>query len=214
MAHQTPRITISLPCYLRPQRTKRAIESIMSQTAHGWELLITGDKCPNFDREDFKAYLDECSLRATENGNSIVWDNNFVHTGNWGAEIRDQHIQEASGTWFMFMGNDDIITSKHLAYILTLVESTALNFAYFDTWVKPYNAPRNTQMQPGMIGHSELICRTEFLKTMPKHTPHYGHDWTLIDKMMNATYLHQKIRPHEFTYIVMSVKGNEEKGID
>ncbi len=214
MAHQTPRITISLPCYLRPERTRRAIDSILSQTADGWELLITGDKCPNFNNEDFKAFLDECTLKAAERGNTIIWDNNFVHTGNWGAEIRDQHIQEATGEWLMFMGNDDMLFSDHLAKCLKFVEGTDLMFAYFDTWVKPYNAPRNTQLQPGMIGHSELVCRTEFIKKMPPHTPHYGHDWVLIQNMMNATYKHEKARNHSPTYVVMSVRGNEETGID
>jgi len=212
--HSIPRITISLPCYLRPQRTIRAIESIMSQTANGWELLITGDACPHFNNPDFINFINQCTQTAAAKGNTIICDNNFVHSGNWGAEIRNFHIQEATGTWFMFMGSDDIIFSNHLANCLKFVEGTDLNFAYFDTWVEPYFAPRNAQLQPGMIGHSELICRTSFLKTMPPHTAFYGHDWTLVQNMMNATNKYEKARGYEQTYVVKSVKGNEEKGID
>lgn len=210
----TPIVTISLPCYLRPQRTIRAIECIMSQNISGWELLITGDCCPYFNKNEFTTFLDACKHQAAEKGNSIISDNNFQHSGNWGAEIRSFHIQEATGTWFIFMGNDDIIFDNHLKERLKFVEGTNLDFAYFDTWVSPYNAPRNAQLQFGMIGHSELICRTSFLKQMPPHSNQYGHDWELITNMVNAGGKHEKARGYQPTYVVMSVPGNEEKGID
>ena len=37
-----------------------------------------------------------------------------------------------------------------------------------------------------MIGHSELIIKTEFLQQMPTHDEHYGHDWALIFNMANS----------------------------
>mgnify|MGYP003704754731 CR=1 FL=1 len=41
-----PKVTISMPCYGRPIRTKRAINSIINQTEKSWEALIVGDNCP------------------------------------------------------------------------------------------------------------------------------------------------------------------------
>ena len=118
-----PRITISLPCYLRPQRTKRAIESILAQTIDGWELLITGDGCPEFDKPAFSEWISEITKdQFYNNGNSIVCKNNPEHSGFWGTDIRNQHIKEATGEWFMFMGSDDVLLPNHLANILCIVD--------------------------------------------------------------------------------------------
>jgi hypothetical protein len=64
-----------------------------------------------------------------------------------------------------------------------------------------------------MIGHSELMIRTEFLKTMPTHNEHYGHDWALIEAMAKFG-THAKAINHPPTYHVMSLSDNREQGID
>jgi hypothetical protein len=64
-----------------------------------------------------------------------------------------------------------------------------------------------------MIGHSELMIRTEFLKTMPMHNEAYGHDFELIQNMMKFG-THAKAINHPPTYHVMSLSDNREQGID
>jgi hypothetical protein len=64
-----------------------------------------------------------------------------------------------------------------------------------------------------MIGHSELIIRTEFLRQMPTHNEHYGHDWSLIQNMM-LNGKHKKAENSPATYHVMSLSDRREQGID
>lgn len=219
----TPKITISLPCYKRPQRTMRAIESIMSQTEQGFELLITTDGDEELcikilQRFDF--YTDHISRYGTYvytnpvKNQRISINNAIEHTGCWGYDIRNKHIQDACGKYFMFMGSDDILEPTHLENILGRIDRTVYNWMYFDTWVEPNNAPRNAQLKNGMIGHSELIVRSEFLRLMPPHTKFYGHDWTLVENLMSNTMVYLKAAGLPQTYKVMSIPGREEQGID
>ena len=57
------RLTISMPCFGRPQRTIRAIESICNQTINGWEALVVGDGCSVMQDYIFSNYFsDFCHL--------------------------------------------------------------------------------------------------------------------------------------------------------
>ena len=44
------KVTISMPCFGRPLRTKRAINSIINQTEQNWEALVVGDNCSNIQQ--------------------------------------------------------------------------------------------------------------------------------------------------------------------
>lgn len=212
-----PRITISLPCYERPERTLRAIKSIIDQTTNGYELLITGDHCPNFESAYFKAKMAEFIPFAESCGNTIILTNNRLHCGYWGTEIRNEHIRAAKGRWLMFMGSDDVLLPKHLENVLKFVEGTDLDFAYFDTYVEPLKCARNTQLKHGMIGHQEIVCNTQVLKKMPPHKPYYGHDWELVHNLMLHSLEKKNYKKpvnYPQTYIVKSIKGKQEIGID
>lgn len=210
-----PIITVSLPCYKKPERTKRAIQSVIDQTINGMEVFVTGDCCPFFD-ESFNNWFAEAIAVKEAQGNEFYLDNLQKNEGGWGYDIRNWHIKAATGKYFVFMGNDDIIKPDHLKIIVERFELSPQNdFMYFDTWVEPYNAPRNTWLKESQIGHSELIVKTEFLKTMPPHEPVYGHDWKIVQNMMSATEKHGKITHIGGQYyIVKSVPGIEEVGID
>lgn len=207
-------ITISLPVYDRPERTIRALNSILAQTKNNYELLLTGDCCPNMKTKSFMQLIDIITKSIANKGNQVVIYNNPTHTGHWGYEIRNDHIRWANGTYFMFMGSDDILLPDHLQSIYGAIKPTKNAWMYFDTWVEPNKAPRNAQAKEGMIGHSELIVKTDFLQRMPPHDENYGHDWRLIHKMMHSTDMYQKASWLKPTYIVKSIPGKEETGID
>lgn len=52
-----PRITISITCYGRPERTKRSIQCILDQDINNWEAFIMGDCCPDFQKLIDSGYL-------------------------------------------------------------------------------------------------------------------------------------------------------------
>ena len=53
------RITVSMPCFGRPARTKRSIECIINQDINNWEAFIMGDRCPHFQQLIDSGYLEE-----------------------------------------------------------------------------------------------------------------------------------------------------------
>lgn len=207
------RLSVSMPCYGRPQRTIRAINCIANQSINGWEAFVIGDGCPVMqdfiDSDYFKDLIEMCSY----NGNDLIIDNNPVNQGGHGFAITNINIEEAEGEYFIFYANDDIILPNHFENYLSQIEGTDLDFVYFNSEVKPTNSTRISRLEYGMIGHSELIIRTKFLQQMPTHNEHYGHDWALIQSMMQSGK-HKKAENSPATYYVMSLSDNREQGID
>ena len=207
------RLTLSMASFGRPQRTIRAINSIANQTINGWEALVIGDGCPvmqdYIDSDYFKDIIEICLY----NGNDLIISNNPTNQGGNGYAIINRNIEEAEGKYFVFFANDDIILPNHFENYLSQIEGTDLDFVYFNSQVKPINSIRFSRLEYGMIGHSELIVRTEFLRQMPMHNEHYGHDWALIQSMM-LNGKHKKAEDCPPTYLVMSLSDNREQGID
>ena len=206
------RLTLSMPCFGRPQRTIRAVECIANQTANDWEALVIGDGCPLM--EDFikSGYFNDLRAYCRSKGNDLYIANNPKNKGGHGYAITNTNIEEAEGRYFIFYANDDIILPNHFENYLSEIEGTDLDFVYFNSLVVPNNQIRNAQLQYGHIGHSELIVRTEFLRQMPKHNENYGHDWSLIT---NMELLGKSQKSNNLpTYHVMSLPDKIEKGID
>ena len=207
------RLSVSMPCFGRPQRTIRAINCIANQSINGWEALVIGDGCPIMqdfiDSDYFKDIIEMCSY----NGNDLIIENNSVNQGGHGFAITNNNIKIAQGEYFTFFANDDIILPNHFENYLSQIENTDLDFVYFNSEVKPTNSLRVSRLEYGMIGHSELIVRTEFIRQMPTHNEHYGHDWALIQSMM-LNGKHKKAENSPATYHVMSLSDRREQGID
>jgi hypothetical protein len=207
------RLTVSMPCFGRPQRTIRAINCIANQNINGWEAYVVGDGCPIMQDFIDSEYFDELIEQCSYNGNDLMICNNPTNQGGHGFAITNNNIKIAEGKYFVFYANDDIILPNHFENYLSQIEDTDLDFVYFNSEVKPRNAIRNAELQYGRIGHSELIVRTDFLRQMPLHNEHYGHDWALIQSMMQNGK-HKKAENCPPTYHVMSLSDNREQGID
>jgi len=207
------RVTLSMPCFGRPQRTIRAIECVASQTANNWEALITGDGCPIIQDFIDSNYFYDLQKECKTKGNDLIISNHSENKGGNGYAVTNINRELAKGNYFLFFDNDDIILPNHLENYLSEIEGTDYDFVYFNTEVKPTNQTRFSKLQFGCIGHSELIIRTEFLRQMPPHTKLYGHDWTLIENMMQNGKS-KKAEHSPATYWVMSLSDNREQGID
>jgi len=207
------RLTLSMASFGRPQRTIRAINSIANQTANDWEALVIGDGCSVMKDYLDSGYFNDIRIECSNRGNDLYIDNNPINQGGNGFAIINNNIKIAQGKYFVFFANDDIILPNHFENYLSQIENTDLDFVYFDSFVAPRNAIRNAQLQYGMIGHSELIVKTDFLRQMPTHNEHYGHDWALIQSMIQNGK-HKKAVNCPPTYQVMSLSDNREQGID
>ncbi len=207
-----PRITVSIPCFGRPKRTLRAIDCIMNQDINGWEAFIMGDCCPDFQRLIDSGYLEEKKKEAESKGNILHYFNAEVNGGGCGYKLTNYAIENATGEYFVFYANDDIILPNHFSSYLSEIENTDYDFVYYDSYLDPINSKRGVRLAYCYIGHSEMIIRTDFLKTITPHSPEYGHDWTMIAEMIKKGK-HKRGLVDNYTYIVMRLpnKGTKDK---
>lgn len=203
-----PVVSISLPCFGRPARTRRAIECIGNQTINNWEALIIGDGCPVFQEILESQWYKDWVVDMECAGNRVVTKNLDTNHGGFGYHITNLNIQNATGEYFVFFANDDVILPNHLEHYLKYIEGTSFDFVYYNSYISPKAQLRWSNMGFGGVGHSELIIRTDFLKTLPPHQPTYGHDWSLIEAMTANTRMYKKAESTDHTYIVQHVPGH------
>ena len=206
------KLTLSMPCFGRPKRTVRAIECIANQNINGWEALVVGDGCPVMQDFISSCFFLDLQRECKAKGNDLIIKNNQINYGGSGYAITNQNILIAKGKYFMFFANDDVILPNHFENYLSSIDGTNYDFVYFNSLL-PMGKVRVSSLNYGCIGHSELIVRTDFLKQMPPHSEHYGHDWELILEMIKrGKSFHSK--NSNLTYNVMSLPNNREQGID
>lgn len=177
------RLTVSIPCWGRPLRTKRSIEAILAQDTSGWEAIVIGDGCPHFQKLIDSGWIYEKQVQAMENGNKLVAFNASVHSAGCGYKQTNFAIEHARGKYLVFYANDDVILPYHFSTYLQ-IEDTNLDFMYFNSYVTPTNEVRVSSLAPGKIGHSEIIVKTALAKKAKPHTNRYGHDWEFINYLI------------------------------
>ena len=174
------RVTISLPCFGRPLRTKRSIECILDQDITGWEAFIMGDACPDFQKLIDSGYLQTIKEEQEKRGNIIHFFNAEENGGGCGYKLTNHAIANASGKYFTFFANDDIIQPNHLRHYLSEIEGTDYGMVYYNSRLVPLNGTRDTLMQISCIGHCDIIIKTELAKQLTPHSDRYVHDWNFI----------------------------------
>jgi hypothetical protein len=211
-----PRITVCVPIFGRPQRTCRLIDNLRTQTINNFQVYLIGDGCPQWQSmlDDESGFIQEIIKEEEQKGNEWIAINLTQNYGGFGYHIRNLMKELADGKYLCFIDNDDIVTPYHLEFYLSEIENTDLDLVYYNTWNNSINLLRNVQPTAGLIGHSELCIRTEFYQTLPEQGGFYGHDWVMIQNMLNATHKHKKASSQEWTYKVMGTPAKREEGID
>ncbi len=208
------RATIVLTVYQSPQKTLRAIECCLKQNTTGIEIIIYGDGCANLQNLIDSHFFDEKILEQQLKGNDLIVLNNEMNFGGYGYMQRNRARDIARGKFTMYVDSDDMILPNHVSTRLAVAETDLYDMIGFETWLEPNHFYRDTRWEFGKVGHAEIIIRTEFLKNLKYQNSEYGHDFHLIQDAINAgarTYIHQG-KP--YTYIVKSMPGNKEQGID
>jgi glycosyltransferase involved in cell wall biosynthesis len=206
-------LTVCVPCYGRPERTKRLVEQVVNQNIGSWEAYFIGDSCEDFQRTLESGWFDSMRRSIKQENCALITSNMYVRSGGWGYNIRNKIKELASGKYFIYLDNDDCIAPNHFKNYLSAIKNTDYDFVYFNSQLNWNNSIRNSILEFGLIGHAEIIVKTSFLKEMPLHSDAYGHDWTLIDNMLKAGAKYTKSN-NPPTYYVMGAGSNREVGID
>jgi len=208
------KITCICPCWKRPQRTIRAIESVLAQDFEGAEILFIGDACPLFqeklDDGTFKKYEE----LAAAKGNKMHFENLTERGGGWGHMARKRGIELATGKYICFLDNDDVLKPNHFSNYYGHMENNPDYVAgYLNAYTVPWNKERNSCLSRGGIGNAELIIKADVLKKMYQPDAEYEHDWRLVDRMLKNGYKFIKSKAKS-TYMIMSIPNFRETGID
>jgi len=214
---EKPILTLVVPCWGRPARTRRLINNVLAQTENNWEAFIIGDSCPIFQTLIDSGEADFYMNLAKEKGNKLYISNANSHTGKWGYLITDQIIDRAQGEYFIFAGNDDILKPNHFSHYLSEIRGTDLDLVAYPMNMMPLNYILYPSWESCKVGHGNIIFKTSFLQSLPKVPPSPTHDWTLINEALTRTTKIKIADSKECTYLVTSVNSqteNESRKID
>lgn len=195
-----PRLSIIIPSWERPGRTRRAINSVLDQCVPDWELLVVGDCCPIVQQ-----------IAGEFPDKRIRFHNMPEHEGAYGTQCLNWGIDHAKSPYVCFLGNDDQLTSEHVKARLSSIEGTDYGFTYSNAVIHP-DGYRNSVLRFGGVGGSEITVKTDLARKVKFTDQRYGHDWTFIVGLLATG---AKVgQDASATYVVMGTMGNREKGID
>ena len=108
------KISVVTASYNYQDYIKEAIQSVLNQTYHDWELIIVDDCSTDNSVEVIKSYKDD-RIKL------------FVNEKNLGLkETVKRGIEKASGEWIVFLESDDILTSDNIEKKLEIVKKYIL----------------------------------------------------------------------------------------
>ncbi|TGN08298.1 glycosyltransferase family 2 protein [Leptospira ilyithenensis] len=104
----TPLVSIILPTFHRPDTTKKAIESVISQTYGNWELIVVDDGSKD---DTWQSLLSEypgwkSNLTGFGKNTKSIQLHQIIHRGVSGA--RNFGVERSFGKWICFLDSDDL----------------------------------------------------------------------------------------------------------
>jgi len=101
MVDVTPRVSIVLPTFQRPELLAKAIDTVKGQTVEDWELIVVDDNDPM--HPDRARTVDVMASYASDRRIMVV-----SHASNrGGAAARNSGIRVARAPWIAFLDDDD-----------------------------------------------------------------------------------------------------------
>jgi glycosyltransferase involved in cell wall biosynthesis len=211
------KLSIIMPSWQRPQRTRRAIQSVIDQEDRRWELLVVGDHCPVVrDLQHDPIFSQHFQIR---------FHNMPTHEGKYGTQCLNWGLDVATGDFVSFLGNDDYLLPTYVGNRLDSVVDTRGEVIYHNALIKvgesrdadgkPFTDYHLRLSRPafGHIGGSELVVDTELARSVKFNSGEYGHDWTFLTELVSTGARVGCWNAAD--YVVTHLPGNViEKGID
>jgi glycosyltransferase involved in cell wall biosynthesis len=114
-----PLVSIIMPAWNRQELIQAAIDSVLAQTYHNWELLIVDDGSTD-------ATVDVVSTYAKRDKRIKLYT-----PGHGGVcQARNHGIEHAKGKWVAFLDSDNTWTPEYLTAVVATLDSSSKEVAY------------------------------------------------------------------------------------
>lgn len=184
----TPFFTLVMPSYLgdypnaatqRPEKFRRAVDSVMDQTLMDWELRIVSDGCDVTSEIVERYYAGSCRVHL----------HSIPKQPFWSGAPRNVGIKNALGTWITYIDTDDLLGERHLAILRESLRSEPPNgWAYFNDLYYDVEDQRFKERiceidKYGKYGTSNIVHRRDLGVWWPQDDKrfNYAHDRYFVD---------------------------------
>ncbi len=123
----SPLVSIIIPCYKAEKELPQALESVIQQRYHQWELIVINDGW----EDKTEAIIDEFKIKCPHNKITYL---KHVHNQGLGA-TRNTGIQKAQGNFIAFLDHDDVWEPNHLSHGLEILKKEQSDIYYSSVMV-------------------------------------------------------------------------------
>ena len=148
----TPLVSIVMPCYNAEKYIAQSIESVLAQTYHNWELLITDDGSTDKSIEIVNEYCkkdNRIDLLVPERHNGI-------------AKTRNLSISRSKGRFIAFLDSDDVWKSYKLEKQIAFMLENDLAFTYssYEVIDSQGNIKNGVVKDAGVMNYNKYLRNT------------------------------------------------------
>lgn len=147
-----PLVSIIMPCYNAQQFIAESIDSVLAQTYHDWELVVTDDKSSDHTPEIVQRYCEkDPRIKLYLPG---------IHQGI--AQTRNHSLSKACGRFVAFLDNDDMWTPTKLEHQVQFMLDNDLAFCYgnYELLNEDGSKTGKTIRHAGIINYRKYLCNT------------------------------------------------------
>lgn len=151
-----PKVSVIISTYNRPEKLKKAIESVIAQTYTDWELIVVDDGS-NTDDKIMGVY-------SKDNPDQMKFLS-IEHFGN-DTKPKNTGIKAARGEYIAFLDDDNQYRPDHLQVLVNTLESNPkVDVAYGDRWLKDLTLKIPQQIGVASDFDMGLLLKHNFIDT-------------------------------------------------
>jgi len=122
MISSSPKLSVCIPAFNRPDELLQVLESLAAQGSGNWDVIICEDKSPRGQEiaeavGKFSRTHPEIPIHYSSNENNLGYDGNLRRL-----------LDKAEGEYCLFMSDDDLLESGSLERIISAVSLSNIGF--------------------------------------------------------------------------------------
>jgi glycosyltransferase involved in cell wall biosynthesis len=185
MAEESPAITVVIPTYKSSGTLRLALETVLLQDFHDFEVRVVGDACTDDSEAVVSSFKDK----------RLKWTNLSVNSGGPGLP-RNEALRRAKGQFIAYLGHDDLWLPWHLSGLVDCIEKSNSGFVYSlglmlgpSGVVGTFTLPEEALNRKGKISPSNWLHRKDIIDTVgfwSQDRKIFGHDCEFLHRVQAA----------------------------